>query len=106
MDNIIKAILHLNEKVSGIDEEVSDIRKEVELLKRRTDKLIEEEWMDGSDVQRALRISPRTLQTMRDSGILIPTRILRKYYYKVADIKTIMEANYTRYHIPTKKHHD
>lgn len=105
MDNIIKAIVHLNERVSGIDEEVADIKKDIALLKKRPEMLIGEEWMDGQEVMRALHISPRTLQTLRDSGKLIPTRLLKKYYYKVSDIRALLAENYIRYHIPTK-HHD
>lgn len=98
MDNIIKAIVHLNEKVSDIDEEVSEIKKDVALLKKRPDMLLKEDWMDGPEVMLSLHISQRTLQTLRDSGKLIPTRLLRKYYYKVADIKSLLEENYVRYH--------
>lgn len=95
MDNLIKAIVHLNE-------EVSDIRKDVELLKKRPEMVLGEDWMDGQDVMQALHISQRTLQTLRDSGKLTPTRLLRKYYYKVSDIKSLLEENYIRHHF-TKK---
>lgn len=95
MDNIIKAIAHLNE-------EVSDIKKDVELLKKKPGIHLNDEWLDGQEVMQALHISRRTLQTIRDSGKLIPSRVLKKYYYKVSDIKSLLEENYVRYHYPKK----
>ena len=102
MDNFIKAIVHLNEKVSTIDQEVSEIKKDVEHLKRRPEMLLKEDWMDGQEVMQALHISQRTLQTLRDSGKLTPTRLLKKYYYKASDINSLLEENYIRHHF-TKK---
>lgn len=97
MEDIIKTVRHLHERVERIE-------KEVELLKKCPD-VLSTDWMDGQDVLLALHISRRTLQTLRDSGKLIPTRLLRKYYYKASDIRQILAENYIRYHIPTK-HHD
>lgn len=97
MEDIIRTVRHLHERVERIE-------KEVELLKKFPD-VLSTDWMDGQDVLLALHISRRTLQTLRDSGKLIPTRLLRKYYYKASDIRQILAENYIRYHIPTK-HHD
>lgn len=97
MEDIIRTVRHLHERVERIE-------KEVELLKKCPD-VLSTDWMDGQDVLLALHISRRTLQTLRDSGKLIPTRLLRKYYYKASDIRQILAENYIRYHIPTK-HHD
>ena len=54
-----------------------------------------ENWIDGQDVMQALHISKRTLQSLRDSGVLPYSRINGKFYYKVEDIETLLESNYS-----------
>jgi hypothetical protein len=44
-------------------------------------------WYDNQDVCLILRISPRTLQTLRDNGTLPFTQMNRKMYYKPEDIQ-------------------
>ena len=52
------------------------------------------EWMDNSDVMRALNISQRTLQTLRSNGMLPYSQIGGKLYYRRADIETLLDSNY------------
>ena len=47
------------------------------------------EWMDNHEVCRRLRISPRTLQTMRENGTLAYTKISHKVYYRPEDVKAV-----------------
>ena len=44
------------------------------------------EWMDNHEVCRRLRISPRTLQTLRDNGTLAFTKIGNRTYYRPDDV--------------------
>ena len=44
-------------------------------------------WLDNKLVCELLKISPRTLQTYRDTGVLPYTQIGRKCYYKATDIE-------------------
>lgn len=48
------------------------------------------EWLDNQDVCLLLKISPRTLQTLRDNGTLAYTKISHKIYYKPADVEKIL----------------
>ena len=48
------------------------------------------EWLDGQDVCLRLDISPRTLQTLRDTGRLAFTQIQRKIYYRPEDVEKLM----------------
>ena len=48
------------------------------------------EWMDNQDVCLRLDISPRTLQTLRDTGRLPFTQIQRKIYYRPEDVEKLM----------------
>jgi hypothetical protein len=44
-------------------------------------------WYDNQDVCLILRISPRTLQTLRDNGTLGYTQINHKMFYKPEDVQ-------------------
>ncbi len=47
-------------------------------------------WLDGEDVCKLLGISPRTLQTFRDSGKFPYTRIEHKMFYRPADVEKLI----------------
>lgn len=47
-------------------------------------------WMDNQDVCQQLRISPRTLQTLRDNGTLAYSQIGHKIFYKPEDVQSIV----------------
>ncbi len=48
------------------------------------------QWLDNQDVCLLLKISPRTLQTLRDNGTLAFSRINHKIYYKPEDVEKIL----------------
>ena len=48
------------------------------------------EWLDNQDVCRILNISSRTLQTLRDNGILAYSQISHKIYYRPEDVQRIV----------------
>ncbi|MDR1339937.1 MAG: helix-turn-helix domain-containing protein [Prevotellaceae bacterium] len=54
------------------------------------------EWYDNQDVCLMLRISPRTLQTLRDNGTLPYTQINRKLYYKPQDVHNVIKSNHLK----------
>ena len=47
--------------------------------------------MDNQDVCQALKISPRTLQTLRDSGRLPHSKINNRIYYRPEDVERLIE---------------
>lgn len=47
-------------------------------------------WMDNRAVCQKLRISPRTLQTLRDNGTLAFTKIGNRTYYRPDDVEQII----------------
>ncbi len=53
--------------------------------------------LDNQDVMQMLRISPRTLQTLRSNGTLAYTRIRNKIYYIKSDVEQILRNNYVMY---------
>ena len=48
------------------------------------------QWLDGQEVCEILGISPRTLQTFRDSGKIPYTRIEHKMYYRPQDVEQLI----------------
>lgn len=53
-----------------------------------------EDWIDCCDVMRMLRISYRTLQTLRSNGMVPYSRIGKKIYFRRQDIQNILADNY------------
>ena len=49
------------------------------------------DWMDNQDVCQVLKISPRTLQTLRDSGRLPYSKINNRIYYRPEDVERLIE---------------
>lgn len=51
-------------------------------------------WIDNQEVMQALHISPRTLLSLRTTGLLPYSRIGNKIYYRTEDIHQILNDNY------------
>ena len=83
----------LKRKLISLDD-LSD--KEIENLSERA---FLEDWIDGQEVMQKLKISPRTLQTLRSNGTIPYTRIGHKLYYLKQDIERILRNNYVMYDI-------
>lgn len=56
------------------------------------------EWMDNQDVCRMLNISPRTLQTLRDNGMLAYSQINHETYYRPGDVQRMVSKNSRIFH--------
>ena len=52
-----------------------------------------DDWLDGQEVCLYLNISPRTLQTYRDTGKISFSQINRKIYYKSSDVEALIKMN-------------
>ena len=75
------------EEMVGKFNRLSDRVNEI-IGKREEGKL--NRWMDNQDVCQQLRISPRTLQTLRDNGTLAYSQIGHKIFYKPEDVQSIV----------------
>lgn len=89
MMEIMQALL----KLSG---DIKEVKAYLQAFKKTRAENFKESWIDGQDVMLALIISKRTLQTLRDSGVLPYSRINGKFYYKVADLEKLLESNYSQ----------
>jgi predicted transcriptional regulator len=54
---------------------------------------LNKEWMDSSDLCDMLGVSKRTVQDYRDKGMLPFAQVGHKCYYKIAEIKRLIEQN-------------
>ena len=64
--------------------------KKVELLKHKANGKRLNKWLTGHEVCQQLRISPRTLQKLRDRRFLGHTQIGRQFYYNPDEVKAIV----------------
>lgn len=53
-----------------------------------------EDWLDGKDVKKLLKISERTLQTLRSNGTLAYSKIGGKLYYRRQDLQNLLADKY------------
>jgi hypothetical protein len=51
------------------------------------------EWLNNEDVCDLLHISKRTLQTYRDTGTILFSKIGRKCYYKTSDVERFVSQS-------------
>ena len=84
------------EQIASMTQDVTEIKAAVNFLMKSALNQVKEEWIDAQDVMMTLHISVRTLQTWRDKGILPFSKINGKFYYKVSDIRKMLEANYSK----------
>ena len=88
MTEIIELILKLSQEIKNINLYLQQFQKS--RLER-----FNESWIDRQDVMQTLHISQRTLQSLRDGGVLPYSRINGKFYYKVSDLEKLLEENYS-----------
>jgi len=52
---------------------------------------IEQEWIEGKELANSLNLPPRRLQYLRESGTLSFSTIGKKVYYRIAEVKSLLE---------------
>ncbi|PTQ93646.1 helix-turn-helix protein [Mucilaginibacter yixingensis] len=67
-----------------------DLINEIKKLLGR-ERSTDSEWIRSNQVRKMLNISPNTLQNLRVAGSLKYTKVGGIFYYKKADIDSIME---------------
>ena len=96
----MKEVLEAIHRLSG---EMQEIKTILNTSSNQTGLPIQEKWIDGQEIMQGLHISKRTLQTLRDTGLLKYSKINGKLYYKVADLERMLEKNYGN---SKNRHHD
>ena len=70
--------------------DVSSLTEKVNRLCGREGDRRMAKWMDNEEVCRLLRLSPRTLQTMRDKRLIACSQIGKKFYYRREDVESLV----------------
>lgn len=71
-------------------ETINSLSDKLAALQRNCDGKRLEEWLSGEEVCKRLRISQRTLQTLRDQRVIGYAQMNRKFYYKADDVRTVL----------------
>jgi hypothetical protein len=75
---------------------INTIAKFVAAMQTKADEEPTDGWVDSYDVCTFLKISPRTLQRLRASGSVTFSRIRGKVFFRVSEIKHLMDNNIIR----------
>ena len=85
--------------------DMATLLEKVDVLARKCSGRRLSNWQDGEDVCRMLRISPRTLQTLRDNRLIACSQINRKFFYRPEEVERLlplMDCYRTRHDQPIK----
>lgn len=81
---------------SALDGIKNEMKELLEMMKSATEKygsiFNEEKWLDNQEVCLMMNITKRTLQTYKDKGLVSYSRLNRKNYYKLSDVKALLKA--------------
>ncbi len=55
-----------------------------------------EQWLDNQEFMQKMKISKRTAQHYRDTGIISFSQIGSKIYYKLADVEQLLKKHYNK----------
>ena len=99
LQNKMKEILNeLQERKDSRDSLVSQLSPITPAEKVETNTPLEE-WIDSTDVMRALKISGRTLQTLRTNGTIPYAKLGRKVLYRKRDLERVLDDSFTMWRL-------
>ncbi|WP_455635252.1 helix-turn-helix domain-containing protein [Parabacteroides sp.] len=73
------------------------LSEKIAALRHKSDGRRLERWLTGEEVCGQLRISTRTLQTLRDKRLIGYSQINRRFYYKPEEVKRLIPLMGTLY---------
>jgi DNA-binding transcriptional ArsR family regulator len=84
-------------QVITIESEAFDsILKKLDEIHTKLSKQIpaEEKWLDNQEFIQLLKISKRSAQSYRDSGLISFSQVGNKIYYKLSDVHDMLKTHY------------
>jgi hypothetical protein len=87
------------EVVTIQSEAFNEIVKKIEAVHSRLDakeKEPKEKWLDNQELMLLLKISKRTAQHYRDSGLISFSQVGNKIYYKLSDVEVLLNKHYNK----------
>ncbi|WP_308600434.1 helix-turn-helix domain-containing protein [uncultured Dysgonomonas sp.] len=79
------------ESFDSFKKKLEQIASLVPKLPSNSSLFIEQEWIEGKELATFLNISPRRLQFLRESGKLSFSTIGKKIYYRISEVKLLLE---------------
>lgn len=55
-----------------------------------------EKWLDNQELMQLMKISKRTAQHYRDSGLISFSQVGNKIYYKLSDVEDLLKNHYNK----------
>ena len=77
--------------------ETERLARQVELLSQKCQDKRLQKWLTGEDVCAILKISQRTLQTMRSKHKICYAQLGRKFYYRPEEVELVIKQS-GKYH--------
>lgn len=112
LDTLLKSLLYCSIFVAEIENTnnmdlIAIERESFDAFKKKLEKIvsfakkqplvnnlyIEKEWIEGKELATSLNITLRSLQYMRESGKLSFSTIGKKIYYRIAEVKFLLEQS-------------
>jgi hypothetical protein len=87
------------EVVTMQSEAFQNLVAELKAINKRLDakeKQPKETWLDNQELMQLLKISKRTAQHYRDSGLISFSQVGNKIYYKLSDVEELMKTHYNK----------
>lgn len=78
------------EELQNISTQMEKMQADIESLKNPVGEFTSK-WVDTYDVMRMLRVSRRTMDNYIKEGKLTPTRIKKRNYFEVPQVKALMK---------------
>jgi len=69
---------------------------DIELTLQERNKEPKEKWLDNQEFMQLLKISKRTAQHYRDSGMISFSQPGNKIYYRLSDIEEMLKKHYNK----------
>lgn len=82
--------------LSGIRRDMEALTRSVAQMTKTHAQQLSEEWVNKDQVMAILKISSRTLETLKSKGILPYTKIQGIFYFRTADIENLLKENYVK----------
>jgi hypothetical protein len=80
----------LFEELKIIRSQMEELRSDFEIFKNPVGEFTSK-WVDTYDVMQMLRVSRRTMDNYIKAGKLTPTRIRKRNYFEVSQVKALMK---------------
>jgi hypothetical protein len=55
-----------------------------------------EKWLDNLELMQLLKVSKRTAQVYRDTGVISFSQVGNKIYYKLSDVEELLKKHYNK----------